>query len=115
MIDAALRAPDLSREVALADAPSKLWDLLQAVAVEAVALAGALAARAGDEGSRAAAERWLTEIRHVRLQIGGGDLLAAGVGAGPEIGKRLSQALRRRLDGEIEAGREAELRAALGR
>jgi tRNA nucleotidyltransferase (CCA-adding enzyme) len=115
VIEAALRAPDLSREIALADAPSKLWDLLQPVAVEAVALAGALAARAGDEAARAAAERWLTEIRHVRLQIGGGDLLAAGVGAGPEIGERLGQALRRRLDGEIEAGREAELRAALGR
>jgi hypothetical protein len=113
--DTALRAPDLSREIAQAQSPSKLWELLRPVAVEAVALAGALSARAGDAQARAAAESWLTQIRHVRLQIGGGDLLEAGVSAGPEIGERLGEALRRRLDGEIEAGREAELRAALGR
>lgn len=115
VIDTALLAPDLSREIAHADAPSKLWDLLRRVAPEAVALAGALAERAGDAQSRAAAECWLTQTRHVRLQIGGEDLLAAGVSAGPEIGRRLGKALRRRLDGEIEAGREAELRAALER
>jgi tRNA nucleotidyltransferase (CCA-adding enzyme) len=114
VIDAALLAPCLSREIGLADAPSKLWNLLRPVAVEAVALAGALAARAGDAQGRAAAESWLTQIRHVRLQIGGEDLLEAGVSAGPEIGERLGRALRRRLDGEIDAGREAELRAALG-
>ncbi len=115
VLEAALSAPGLSREIAHADAPSKLWDLLRPVALEAVALAGAIAARAGDARSRAAAESWLARIRHIRLQIGGDDLLAAGVSAGPEIGQRLGKALRRRLDGEIEAGREAELRAALGR
>ena len=32
---------------------------------------------------------------------------------GPEIGRRLALALDMKLDGEIEGGREAELRAAL--
>ncbi len=70
--------------------------------VEAVALAG------GDN-----ARRWLDELRHVRLEIDGDDLLAAGIPQGPEIGARLQRALDRKLDGEI-AGREAELETALG-
>jgi tRNA nucleotidyltransferase (CCA-adding enzyme) len=69
--------------------------------VEAVALAG------GDN-----ARRWLDDLRHVRLEIDGHDLLAAGVPEGPEIGARLQRALDRKLDGEV-SGREEELAAAL--
>jgi len=60
-----------------------------------------------------AARRWLKELRHVRLRITGDDLLAAGVPEGPEIGRRLEQTLRRRLDGELPDEREAQLAAAL--
>jgi tRNA nucleotidyltransferase (CCA-adding enzyme) len=49
----------------------------------------------------------------VRLQITGDDLLAAGIPAGPEIGRRLKLAMRRKLDGELPGGREAELSAAM--
>jgi tRNA nucleotidyltransferase (CCA-adding enzyme) len=70
---------------------------------EAVALVG------GDN-----ARRWLSELRDVRLEINGDDLLAAGIREGPELGARLQRALDRKLDGEI-AGREQELAAALGR
>jgi tRNA nucleotidyltransferase (CCA-adding enzyme) len=69
--------------------------------VEAVALAGGENAR-----------RWLHDLRHVRLEIDGHDLLAAGVPEGPEIGARLQRALDRKLDGEV-GGREEELAAAL--
>jgi tRNA nucleotidyltransferase (CCA-adding enzyme) len=69
--------------------------------VEAVALAGGEQAR-----------RWLGELRHVRLQITGDDLLAAGIPQGPEVGARLRRALERKLDGAAP-DREAELRAAL--
>jgi tRNA nucleotidyltransferase (CCA-adding enzyme) len=69
--------------------------------VEAVALAG------GDH-----ARRWLDELRHMRLEITGDDLLAAGIPEGPEIGARLQRTLDRKLDGEV-AGRERELAAAL--
>jgi tRNA nucleotidyltransferase (CCA-adding enzyme) len=69
--------------------------------IEAVALAGGENAR-----------RWIDELRHVRLEIDGNDLLAAGIPEGPEIGERLQRALDRKLDGEI-AGREQELSAAL--
>jgi tRNA nucleotidyltransferase (CCA-adding enzyme) len=69
--------------------------------IEAVALAGGENAR-----------RWIDELRHVRLEIDGNDLLAAGISEGPEIGERLQRALDRKLDGEI-GGREQELSAAL--
>jgi tRNA nucleotidyltransferase (CCA-adding enzyme) len=69
--------------------------------IEAVALAGGENAR-----------RWLNDLRDVRLEINGDDLLAAGVPQGPEIGARLQRALDRKLDGEV-AGREQELAAAL--
>jgi tRNA nucleotidyltransferase (CCA-adding enzyme) len=55
----------------------------------------------------------LRELRHVRVEINGDDLLAAGIPEGPEIGRRLRAALNLRLDGDLPEGREAELRAAL--
>jgi tRNA nucleotidyltransferase (CCA-adding enzyme) len=89
---APLRAARTNAEVARAARGAPL---------EAVALAG------GDN-----ARRWLEELRHVRLEITGDDLLAAGVPQGPEVGERLRRALDRKLDGEID-GREEELEAAL--
>lgn len=61
----------------------------------------------------AAAQRWLSEVRHVHLQIGGDELLAAGVPSGPEVGRRLAAALGMRLDGELAPGPAAELQAAI--
>ena len=69
--------------------------------IEAVALAGGENAR-----------RWIDELRHVRLEIDGHDLLAAGIPEGPEVGERLQRALDRKLDGEV-SGRDEELAAAL--
>ena len=57
-------------------------------------------------------DRYLAEWRHVGLEIGGADLLAAGVPEGPALGRGLDAALRAKLDGEI-AGREEELATAL--
>ena len=68
-----------------------------------MALAGALDAEAP-------ARRWLDELRHVRLEIDGDDLLAAGVAAGPAVGAGLAAARAAKLDGRAE-GREAELAA----
>lgn len=66
--------------------------------------------------ARAVGAKWLDdyvgEWRHVGLEITGQDLIAAGVGEGPALGRGLRVALARKLDGEI-AGREAELAAAL--
>jgi tRNA nucleotidyltransferase (CCA-adding enzyme) len=81
--------------------PAEIARAARGAPVEAVALVG---------GENAA--RWLDDLRHVRLEITGDDLLAAGVAQGPEVGERLRRALDRKLDGEV-SGRDAELRAAL--
>lgn len=108
----ALAAPSLVRTIALAATPSQLHDALSVHTPEAIALAGALAGD-GAPGAAAAARQWFERVRGVRLLINGDDLIAAGVPAGPEIGRRLAAALARKLDGELQDGREAELRAAL--
>jgi tRNA nucleotidyltransferase (CCA-adding enzyme) len=48
----------------------------------------------------------------VSLEIGGADLLAAGIPEGPAIGRALEETLRRKLDGLV-SGRQGELRTAL--
>jgi len=108
----ARRAPELVEPLSVARTASEVYAATHGATLEAVALAAALADRRGSAGAQAA-RRWLAELRHVRLQISGDDLLAAGAPAGPEIGRRLEQALRRKLDGELVDGREAELRAAM--
>jgi tRNA nucleotidyltransferase (CCA-adding enzyme) len=57
-------------------------------------------------------DRFAEEWRHVRLEITGEDLIAAGVAEGPAIGHGLDAALSGKLDGEL-SGREEELRIAL--
>lgn len=57
-------------------------------------------------------DRYLREWRGVELEIDGEDLIAAGVPEGPALGRGLEEALRRKLDGEID-GREQELETAL--
>ncbi len=87
-------------------APSALWRAWRHAPVEAVAAAGAR----GDAG---AARRWIEELRATTLEIGGEDLLAAGVPQGPELGRRLARTLERKLDGKLDGGRDAELADAL--
>lgn len=88
--------------LAAATTPSQIARAARGVPLEVVALAG------GD-----GARRWIDELRHVHLEIGGEDLIAAGVAPGPELGRRLQTALDQRLDGTLAPGREAELEAAL--
>ena len=106
VVDAATRDPEeLAAAMQAATRPSELARLLRHRPIEAAVLAGAL-------GAEEPARRWLGDLRHVRLDIGGQDLLAAGVPQGPEIGRRLDAALDRKLDGEAPT-REDQLAAAL--
>jgi tRNA nucleotidyltransferase (CCA-adding enzyme) len=92
---------------------ARLGGLLGHRPVEATAVAAALASRSSSNGPEAA-RRWFDELRHVRLEITGDDLIAAGIPEGPEIGRRLQAALDKRLEGDLEDdSREAQLRAAL--
>jgi len=59
--------------------------------------------------------QWLREIRRlsgIELQIGGGDLLAAGAAAGPRIGNALEATLAARRRGELEAAGELDFAVA---
>lgn len=55
---------------------------------------------------------YVRDWARVKLEIGGDDLVAAGVPQGPAVGRGLDEALRRKLDGEI-SGRAEELEVAL--
>jgi tRNA nucleotidyltransferase (CCA-adding enzyme) len=68
----------------------------------------ALARALGAEWLDTYVESW----RHIRLEITGRDLLAAGIPEGPAIGRGLNSALTARLDGEA-TGRDEELAVAL--
>ncbi len=105
---AAAGGEDLERARALATADPKR----PSEAVE-------LAAGAGEPMllvARAAGADWVDSYvrdwRHVRLEISGEDLIAAGHRPGPAIGAGLDGALALKLDGEL-GGRDEELAAAL--
>jgi tRNA nucleotidyltransferase (CCA-adding enzyme) len=104
---AAGRGLDASRELAAAEParPSEAVALARGRDAVTLAIARALGAEWIDA--------YMGEWRHVRLEIDGEDLLAAGIEEGPGIGRGLAAALRAKLDGEA-AGRQQELEVALG-
>ena len=108
ILAAVTRAPTVAEQLAAARRPSQIAAAAAGVPVEAVALAGAL----GDAEARAAAQRWLGELRDVGLAIDGNDLVAAGVTPGPAIGAGLRAALSARLDGRAR-DRDEQLAEAL--
>ncbi|HUJ35531.1 MAG TPA: hypothetical protein VLW51_10005 [Solirubrobacteraceae bacterium] len=102
---AATRAGEVTRTLAAASAPSEIAAAVGGAPAELVALAGAL-------GAEPQAREWLDRLRHVRLEIDGRDLLAAGVPEGPAIGRGLRAALDAKLDGRA-SGREQQLAEAV--
>jgi tRNA nucleotidyltransferase (CCA-adding enzyme) len=105
ILAAATRADDVARALTAASTPSEIAAAVTGAPSELVALAGAL-------GPASEAREWLGGLRDVRLEIDGGDLLAAGVPEGPAIGRGLRAALAAKLDG-VASGRDEELAAAL--
>jgi tRNA nucleotidyltransferase (CCA-adding enzyme) len=105
IVTVATGAAALAGRLRAAGAPSEIASAVGDDGPEVVALAGAL-------GAEPAATAWLGRWRHVRLEIDGGDLLAAGVGQGPAIGRGLRAALAAKLDGRV-SGRDDELAEAI--
>jgi tRNA nucleotidyltransferase (CCA-adding enzyme) len=108
VVTAACAVPRLLEDLPEAARPSSLRAAALGVPPEGIALAGGVSEPASEP-----ARRWLTELRDIRLEITGDDLLAAGIPEGPEIGRRLEAVLKLRLDGELADGRDAELIASL--
>jgi tRNA nucleotidyltransferase (CCA-adding enzyme) len=94
-----------ARALAAATRPSEIAGALARGPLELAALAGAL-------GPEERARDWLKRLRHVRLDIDGDDLIAAGVPEGPAVGRGLRAALAAKLDGAT-SGRDSELAEAL--
>lgn len=115
-VHSAILAPRLAARLARAERPSEIYEIAHGEPLEAVALAAALAEVDSGAGrsdvAATAARRWLAELRLVELEIGGDELLGAGIAAGPDVGRRLRRTLMRKLDSEL-SGRDAELQAAL--
>lgn len=105
IVAAATRGEQLSELLAHAQCPSEIAEAVVGAPPELVALAGAL-------GPEEHARQWLHRLSAVRLEIDGGDLLAAGVPEGPGVGRALRAALAAKLDGSVSS-REEELAVAL--
>jgi tRNA nucleotidyltransferase (CCA-adding enzyme) len=107
ILAAAGEATDLARRLGEASSVSEIAAAAGNTRPEIVSLAAAL-----DQTAEAPARRWLAELRQVRLEITGEDLIGAGVVPGPELGAGLRAALAAKREGRA-SGREAELAAAL--
>jgi len=105
IIEIVSRAPELAAALRKARRPSEIAEAVGPGGAELVALAGAL-------GPTAPAQRWLDELRHLKLAIDGSDLLAAGVPTGPAIGAGLRAAWHAALDG-YAPDRDGQLAEAL--
>ena len=106
VLRAAVKGPQLASTLREELASSAVHALLSCEPREALALA--LAKRAPAEPVL----EYLADLRGVRLEITGDDLIKAGIPESPELGRALEETLRRKLDGEV-SGREDELRLAL--
>jgi len=114
-------APGVVAAVALRAKGGPLQQARTLAAAKPTGASAGVEAAHGHDGTtlllaRAAGAEWVqsyaADWRHIRLEISGDDLMAAGVEQGPAIGRGLSAALKAKLDGEA-SGRDDELRVAL--
>ncbi len=91
-------------------APSELHSLLKELPVEALITTELL----GDEAKHITGYlgAWFKVIRHVRLEIGGDDLIKEGLQQSPTLGRALDETLHLKIDGFVK-GRKQELETAI--
>jgi tRNA nucleotidyltransferase (CCA-adding enzyme) len=107
VLAAARQAPGLVEPLRNDLPPSAVHALLRCEPPETLALALALGAPARPVLG------FVADLHRAQLEITGEDLVEAGIPQGPAIGRTLDEVLRRKLDGDLPGGREAELAAAL--
>jgi tRNA nucleotidyltransferase (CCA-adding enzyme) len=103
---AAVKGPQLASTLRNELTPSAVHAVLSCEPPEALALALGRGAP-GDP-----VLHYLADLRGVRLEITGNDLIEAGVPQSPALGRALEETLRRKLDGRV-SGRDDELKLAL--
>ncbi len=102
---AASGARELGARVSAARSGSQIAAAVGTASLEALAVAGAVT-------PSEPLHRWLGELRFRRLEIGGDDLIAAGIQPGPGLGRGLAAARDALLDDQAP-DREAQLAVAL--
>ncbi|MGH2862107.1 MAG: hypothetical protein ACRDLT_11480, partial [Solirubrobacteraceae bacterium] len=95
----------VARGLAGANSNSEIARIVGASGIETVALAFS-------QGAASPSLTWLQDLRHLRLQIGGDDLIDKGIPEGPRLGYALQAARDALMDGEA-TDRESQLRVAL--
>lgn len=102
---AALESETLAERLTHAHRPSEVRHLVAGRPPEQLAVAAAL-------GAAEPVRRWREEWSGVELSISGGDLIAAGVPEGPDVGRALDAAWSAALDDGVR-DRDGQLAAAL--
>jgi tRNA nucleotidyltransferase (CCA-adding enzyme) len=105
IIEAATESSDLAERLSNANSRSEIASAVGTAELETVALASA-------RGEPDRALLWLRELRHLRLEITGADLISSGVSEGPSVGKGLAAAQQALIDGHAP-DRESQLAIAL--
>jgi tRNA nucleotidyltransferase (CCA-adding enzyme) len=105
ILEAAQHADSLAQRLSQADSRAKIARAVGTAGIETVALASA-------RGERDQALLWLRELRHLRLQITGADLISSSVPEGPRVGIALAAAREALIDGHAP-DRESQLAIAL--
>lgn len=106
VLRAARKGPQLAQTIGSELTAPELHALCHCEPPEALALALAYGAAAEP------VLRYLADLRGVRLEISGADLVAEGIKPSPALGRALRETLRRKIDGEV-GGRAQELELAL--
>jgi tRNA nucleotidyltransferase (CCA-adding enzyme) len=105
IVEAATQAGSLALRLSEAGSRAEIASAVGNAGLETVALASA-------RGGSDQALLWLGELRHLRLQITGADLLDGGVAPGPSVGAALAAAHVALIDGHAP-DRETQLAVAL--
>ena len=86
--------------------PSRIVEILQPL--DDAAIEACMLAMGGDSVAGERMGRYLTELRHVRPELNGSDLMGLGVPEGPRVGEMLTELRRARLDGLLSTAEDEE-------
>jgi tRNA nucleotidyltransferase (CCA-adding enzyme) len=103
--EAATKSASLAQRLSNAHTPSEIARVVGASGIETVALAFS-------QGSPSQSRAWLRDLRHVKLEITGADLIEHGIPQEPAIGQALARAKAALLDGRA-SDRGSQLEVAL--